>query len=117
MRDPAQADDGVPPIFIVSGGAGALGKHVARIALSQFPGLNPQVVVIPQVSRGEQLPAVIEQVAARRGLIIHTMVDTALRAELLRAAAAAGIETIDTIGDPLERLGMIGRYFEQRVTS
>jgi [pyruvate, water dikinase]-phosphate phosphotransferase / [pyruvate, water dikinase] kinase len=107
MVNLAQADDSFPPIFIVSGGAGALGKHVARIALSQFPGITPQVIVIPQVSQLDQLPAVVEQVAERRGVIIHTMVDPALRAALVRAAAERGIETIDTIGDPLARLAAI----------
>ncbi len=107
MVNLAQADDSFPPIFIVSGGAGALGKHVARIALSQFPGITPQVIVIPQVSQLDQLPAVVEQVAERHGVIIHTMVDPALRVALVRAAAERGIETIDTIGDPLARLAAI----------
>lgn len=107
MVNLAQADESFPPIFIVSGGAGALGKHVIRIALSQFPGVTPQVVVVPQVSQRDQLPAVIEQVAERRGLIVHTMVDPVMRAALELAAAERGIATIDTIGDPLQRLAAI----------
>jgi regulator of PEP synthase PpsR (kinase-PPPase family) len=107
MVNLAQADESFTPIFIVSGGAGALGKHVIRIALSQFPGVTPQVVVVPQISQREQLPAVIEQVAERRGVIVHTMVDPAMRAALVAAAEARGIVTIDTIGDPLARLAAI----------
>ncbi|NJN19552.1 MAG: kinase/pyrophosphorylase, partial [Oscillochloris sp.] len=67
--------------------AGALGKHVARVALSQFPGCSPVVTVIPQVSTEEQLPEVLDQVAERKGMIIHTMVDPKLRAGLEAGAA------------------------------
>lgn len=107
MVNLAQADERFPPIFIVSGGAGALGKHVVRIALSQFPEVAPNVIVIPQISQGEQLAAAIEQVAGRGGIIVHTLVDPALRAALVQAAAERGIETIDTIGDPLARLSRL----------
>ena len=58
------------PIFIISGGAGALGKHVARVALSQFPGCCPEVIVVPQIGSAEQLGEAIEQVAARGGSIV-----------------------------------------------
>jgi regulator of PEP synthase PpsR (kinase-PPPase family) len=105
MKEPnPQPAAGVPPIFVVSGGAGALGKHVARIALSQFEGVSPQVVVIPQVRHAEQLEAAIAQVAARGGAIIHTMVDPQLRQMLIELAQAHHVPTIDTIGDPLAQL-------------
>lgn len=95
------------PIFIVSGGAGALGKHVARIALSQFPDLTPPVIVIPQVSTPDQLPAIIAQVIERQGIIIHTMVDPLMRAALVRTCAEQQIVAIDTIGDPLACLAQL----------
>lgn len=115
-------DETIPAVFIVSGGAGALGKHVARIALSQFPGLNPAVIVFPQVSKPEQIPPIMAQVAERRGVVIHTMVDPALRVALETCAHELGLTTIDTIGDPLARLselfgrvsiGMPGLYQRQ----
>jgi [pyruvate, water dikinase]-phosphate phosphotransferase / [pyruvate, water dikinase] kinase len=107
MKDFSQT---AAPIFIISGGAGALGKHVARIALSQFPSVNAQVIVIPQVRTLEQMGEAVEQVGARHGAIIHTMVDPAMRAELVRLAREHDIASIDTIGDPLAMLGeLIGR--------
>lgn len=96
-----------PPIFIVSGGAGALGKHVARVVLAQFPGINPEVIVIPQVCQAEQLSGVVAQVAARHGTIIHTMVDPNMRATLVDLARGSGVTTIDTIGDPLAQLAAV----------
>ncbi len=107
MTDQQEIDAATPPIFIVSGGAGALGKHVTRIVLSQFRGRNPEVIVIPQVRGMEQLALSIEQVAARGGIIVHTMVQPEMRAALIRMAKERNIFTVDTVGDPLERMAAI----------
>jgi len=93
-------------VFIVSGGAGALGKHVARIALSQFPLDNPEVIVIPQVRRMDQLAEAIDRVAERGGSILHTMVDPVLREALVRMAADRNIPVIDTIGHVLQHMSV-----------
>jgi regulator of PEP synthase PpsR (kinase-PPPase family) len=90
-----------PPIFIISGGAGALGKHVVRIALSQFPGHSPQVIVIPQVCSRDQVSEAIAQVVNRRGIIVHTMVDPKMRLAVIELAKQHQIVAIDTIGAPL----------------
>ncbi len=108
-----------PPIFIISGGAGALGKHVARIVLSQFPQIHSEVIVIPQIRQIDQLAAAIAQVASRGGAIIHTMVNPQIRSHLVRMARERNIPLIDTIGGPLadiaavfghEPLGQPGLY-------
>jgi regulator of PEP synthase PpsR (kinase-PPPase family) len=99
-----------PPIFIISGGAGALGKHVARIALSQFPQNDVEVIVIPQVRQLQQLTDAVNQVVARGGAIIHTMVDTELRQALTQMAEARHIPAFDTIGLSLTHLAaLLGR--------
>jgi len=96
-----------PPIFIISGGAGALGKHVARIALSQFAGLNPQIIVIPQICSRDQAAQAIAQVANRHGIIIHTMVDPTIRRAIIQLAQEYQIMAIDTIGEPLAALATV----------
>jgi len=96
-----------PPIFIVSGGAGALGKHVARIVLAQFPGIDPEVIVMPQVCRVEQLSEAVAQVAARHGTIVHTMVDPKMRETLVGLAREHNVTTIDTIGEALTQLAAV----------
>jgi regulator of PEP synthase PpsR (kinase-PPPase family) len=111
------------PIFIISGGAGALGKHVARIALSQFPLDKPEVIVLPQICQIEQLTEAIEQVDARGGaIIIHTVVEPTLRKALQQMAAERNIRTVDTVSDVLahmsavfgrEPLGQQGIYYGQ----
>ncbi len=96
-----------PKVFIVSGGAGALGKHVARIVLSQFPLEHPEVVVIPQVRQMEQLVDAVEQVASRQGIIIHTMVNPLMREALVRMAEARNIKTVDTLGGAIGHMAEI----------
>jgi regulator of PEP synthase PpsR (kinase-PPPase family) len=96
-----------PPIFVISGGAGALGKHVARIALSQFPHNDVEVIVIPQVCQLQQLTDAVNQAAARGGTIIHTMVEPELRQTLGQMAEARHIPAFDTIGLPLMQLAAL----------
>jgi regulator of PEP synthase PpsR (kinase-PPPase family) len=105
---PDQARNSAPewhPIFIISGGAGAFGKHAARIALSQFPGVASEVIVMPQVHKVDQLAEVVAQVAARGGIILHTMVNPQMREALVRLARQHGVPEIDTIGEVLSQLG------------
>jgi [pyruvate, water dikinase]-phosphate phosphotransferase / [pyruvate, water dikinase] kinase len=95
------------PIFIVSGGAGAFGKHAARIVLSQFPGASSEVIIVPQVRQADQLPEIVAQVATRGGVILHTMVDPIMRAALVRLAQQKHVPALDTIGDALDRIGEV----------
>ncbi len=97
----------IAPIFIISGGAGALGKHIARVVLAQFPGKFPEVIIIPQVSNTEQLTEAVEQAAARRGIVIHTMVEPRLRALLIEKAREHQLVALDTIGDPLAQVAAV----------
>lgn len=96
-----------PPVFIISGGAGALGKHVARIALSQFRLDELEIVVIPQVRAPAQLADALEQVTARGGIILHTMVDPVMRRELVAMAAQRNILAIDTIGSAVDQMSTV----------
>lgn len=96
--------DTAPAVFVISGGAGALGKHVARVALAQFCSNIPPITVIPQVRTLEQLTTAVERVAAVGGVIVHTMVDPELHAGLHTLARAHNLTIIDTIGEPLARL-------------
>jgi regulator of PEP synthase PpsR (kinase-PPPase family) len=93
-----------PAVFVISGGAGALGKHVARVALAQFCAQIPPIIVIPQVRTIEQLTAAVERVAAAHGVIVHTMVDPELHTALTNLARSHNLICIDTIGDPLAQL-------------
>src|SRR6266540_4000095 len=60
-----------PPIFIVSGGAGALGKHVARIVLAQFPAVFGRTPLgQPGLYQGEH-EAYLERIKAIEYTVDH----------------------------------------------
>ena len=91
----------VPPIFVVTGGYGAVGDQLCRNVLAQFPGADVPVVVVSQVHQREQIEQVISQAETSGGVILHTMVQPELRSLLETDAAERGIHTIDVIG-PLQ---------------
>ena len=88
----------VPPIFIVSGGVGASGEHVVRTALAQFEEVDVPVLIVPHVRRVDQIERVVSAAAARRGMIVHTLVDAGLRRSLLQLAASQQVPTLDLMG-------------------
>lgn len=112
MNDEAtQAPRATPPVFIISGGSGGLAKHLARVTLAQFRQSCPEIIVIASVRDAAQLRDAIDKVAARRGMILHTMVEPGLRNELVALAAERGITTVDTVGDALAQMSAV---FDER---
>lgn len=92
------------PIYIVSGGTGTSGEQLVRTALAQFDGAAVPVVVVPRVRRVDELARIVDEAAARGGMIVHTLVDADLRRELDRLARARLVAAIDLMGDLLARL-------------
>jgi regulator of PEP synthase PpsR (kinase-PPPase family) len=106
----ASQSGGVPPIYVVSGGAGTSGEQVVRTALAQFPDAGVPVILVPHVRREEQLVAVVAQAAASRGAIVHTLVDAEMRRRLIRLAQEQQVVAIDLIGHLLAHLtSVLGR--------
>ncbi len=91
-------------VFVVSGGMGTSGSQLVRTALAQFEASAVAVVVVPQVRDAAALAAVVAQAAAEGGIIVHTLVDAALRRDLIERARAAGVVEIDLIGPLLRDL-------------
>ncbi len=124
--DESQLPLSPPPIYVVSGGAGAVGEQVARVALAQFQGANVSLIVVPQVRQIEQLDEIIATVAESGGTILHTMVDRTMRRALVRKARERNVVAIDLLGGVLARLttvlgreplGQPGLYSQQRDTN
>ena len=94
-----------PTIFILSGSLGTSGSQVVRTALAQFLINDIPVNVIPHVHRVEQLEQVVTQAASvDDAIVVHTLVNEALRCELIRLAKAHQIIEIDLMGSLLEQL-------------
>ena len=95
------------PLFVVSGSSGASGSRLARTALAQFQAADMPVLIVPDVRAADQVRAVVEQAAAQGGLIAHTLVDPALRAQLSALARARGVAAVDLIGPLLDELAAL----------
>ncbi len=96
-----------PPLYIVSGGAGAVGEQVARLTLSQFEGAEVPLIIVPNVRNPEQIAEVVAQAAQQNGTILHTLMEPTLRRELMRLAREMGVAEIDLVGSVLSRLATV----------
>lgn len=92
------------PIYIVSGGTGASGEQIVRTALAQFPDPAVSLTIVPHVREVAALEDVVRQAAASGGLVVHTLVDAALRHELIRLAREENVVAVDLMGHLLSRL-------------
>jgi hypothetical protein len=97
----------IPPIFVVSGGAGASGRQLVQTALAQFPGVKAAVMVVPHVRQIAQIEQVVEQAAITGGSIAHTLVDVDMRRALIRLARDRNVVAIDLMGRLLSRLAHV----------
>lgn len=92
------------PIYIVSGGMGALGEQVVRTILPQFQGAQAPVEIVRQVRERSQLEAVVAQAAQTGGTIVHTLTNGGLRQQMIALAAAQQVAAIDIVGPLMEHL-------------
>jgi regulator of PEP synthase PpsR (kinase-PPPase family) len=99
-----------PPIYIVSGSVGALGKQAVQTVLSQFTGMKVPVKLLPKVRHLSQVEAIIAQAARTGGTIVHTFTNSALRYEMIAQAKKNNVVAIDLVGPLIERLvGVLGQ--------
>lgn len=99
-----------PTIFLVSGGTGTSGNQLLKTALAQFTTNDIAVHTVAHLRRVEQLEPLMAQVAASGGILVHTLVDESLRAELVRLASVHHITQVDLMGSLLTQLA---HYLEQ----
>lgn len=99
-----------PPIYLVSGSIGALGEQTLRTVLPQFQGVQVPVVKAPRVQTSKQVASIVAKAASTQGIILHTLVDNALRLQMNQLAAEQGVLAIDLIGQIMEYfIGLIGQ--------
>lgn len=94
----------VKRIYVVSGGAGASGELLLHTLLAQFPDTATAVTVCPYIHTVEQVNEVAAQASADQAIIVHTMVDRDLRAQLRAAALQSFVPEIDLVGNMLGEL-------------
>lgn len=96
-----------PPLYVVSGGAGAVGEQVARLVLAQFEGVSVPMIVVPNVRDSAQVAEVVDQAARNHGTILHTLMESSLRRELVRRAREQEVAEIDLVGSVLSRVATV----------
>ncbi len=94
----------VPPIYVVSGSAGAAGSQLTNTVLAQFPDNRVSVITVGHVRSEQQVEKVVAQAKETGGLIIHTLVNDTIRKQLVQQAQAQGVVAIDVVGNLLEQL-------------
>lgn len=98
-------EKGAPaPVFVLSGGSGASGRQIAETALAQFRKLRVPVVVRDRIRTAEQAEAAVREAKAAGGIVVHTLVDGALRDSVVRLCGERGIASVDLMGPLLLRL-------------
>ena len=98
-------------IFVVSGGAGASGSQALQTALAQFDAVTTSVTVVPEVRSADQIMDVVTRASACGALVVHTLVDSHLRATLTDACRRYNIVAIDLMGPLLQPLAQhLGRH-------
>jgi [pyruvate, water dikinase]-phosphate phosphotransferase / [pyruvate, water dikinase] kinase len=99
MTPEADPNDSHPPVLVVSGGVGASGEHILNTLLAQFPEAQVPVITYGNVRTVEQLDEVIAKAIESGGLVVHTLIDSALRTQLVEKARHERVEAVDLMGE------------------
>jgi len=93
-------------ILIVSGGVGASAEQVVHTVLAQFPHSAARVITIPSVRYPDQIENALTRAEESNAIVVHTLVDEALRLQLCAQAQQRGVVALDLMGDLLEELSI-----------
>ncbi|MCL4248409.1 MAG: pyruvate, phosphate dikinase/phosphoenolpyruvate synthase regulator [Anaerolineae bacterium] len=85
-------------IYVVSGGQGNTGRQLVQATLAQFAGGIVSIQVIAGVRQMAQLEAVVNNAQNGDNLIVHTLVDPALRNNLNDLAQTHNVTCFDLQG-------------------
>lgn len=88
-----------PEVFIISGGLGASAVQVINTVLAQFPDQNVHLHTVANVRQPIQISEALARARSANGVVIHTLVNDALRTQLVHEARALSVPEIDLMGD------------------
>lgn len=100
----SQDDAGESTIFILSDGTGETASTMVRAALVQYAALNFNIVRIKNVRTEEQIDSLMEDVYARKGLVVFTMVSPQMSRKVIETAAQRGLTAVDLMGPLLHAM-------------
>ncbi len=95
-----------PILMAVSDATGETAVQMARAALAQF-GQYPDssILLMPHISGGEDLDNVVQHARNLDCILVYTLVQPELGAQIRRLASAANVVAVDLLGGLVTRLG------------
>jgi regulator of PEP synthase PpsR (kinase-PPPase family) len=100
-------------IFVISDGTGETAATIVRAALVQYPDRDISLVRCKNVRSEEQVENIVEEVQARDGSVVFTVVSGSLREHIEKLCQKNKVHYQDLFG-PL--LMMLSDYFEKEAT-
>jgi regulator of PEP synthase PpsR (kinase-PPPase family) len=91
-------------VFVISDGTGRTAAQILDAALTQFPDVEANVTLRPNVRTKELAMDVINEARSADGFIVHTVVSRELRELIIEAGRLHGVYTIDLMGPLLAQL-------------
>ncbi len=93
-------------VFVVSDGTGGTAEQMLRASLAQFAGTPVNIIRRPEIRTPSQVAGLFDEVVAKSGFIVHTVVSDDLRRTIRRQGRLHDVETIDLFGPLLARLAV-----------
>ncbi|MDO9258222.1 MAG: pyruvate, water dikinase regulatory protein [Bacteroidales bacterium] len=91
-------------VLVVSDGTGRTARQALNAALTQFPGIDIDVIVHADIRTQNEIRYIVTEALKSGALIVHTLVTDSLREFIIRESHANNVETIDLMGPLLTRL-------------
>jgi hypothetical protein len=91
-------------IFLISDATGETATRIAEAALSQFERRDVVFIRRPHVRSEEHIRQVVREARSVHGTILHTLVSSATRAQLVEVTKLHNVPTLDLIGPLLAHL-------------
>jgi regulator of PEP synthase PpsR (kinase-PPPase family) len=91
-------------VLVVSDGTGRTARQALNAALTQFHGIEIEVIVHADIRTQNEIKDIVTEASKSGVLIVHTLVTDSLREFIIRESHANNVETIDLMGPLLTRL-------------
>lgn len=91
-------------VMVVSDGTGRTARQALNAALTQFTGVDIDVIVHSEVRSQHEIKVIVRDALNSGALIVHTLVTDSLREFIIRESHLHNVETIDLMGPLLTHL-------------
>ncbi len=91
-------------VFVVSDSTGSTVERLLRAAILQFIDADVDIQKRTEIRTPRQVRSVVEEAAAKKAIILHTLVSDELRRLILTESRRQEVDSLDVIGPVLERL-------------